>query len=245
MLDAKPLDALEAIVRAGSFELAAQWLCITPSAVSQRIRQLEEQLGQTVLVRSQPVRPTPAGKRLLRHVRQLQLLEAELRHDLAGDVPDAFTTLAVAVNADSLETWFPEAIADCVAQENLLLQLIVDDQDYTHALLKNGDVIGCVTTQAQALTGCQSVCLGRMPYVCVATPAFARRYFADGVSAEALRAAPAILFNLKDSLHLNFTADYGLALNDFPYFTVPAVHALLNVVLAGLGYGLTPRFASG
>lgn len=241
MLDAKPLDALEAIVRAGSFELAAQWLCITPSAVSQRIRQLEEQLGQTVLVRSQPVRPTPAGKRLLRHVRQLQLLEAELRHDLAGDVPDAFTTLAVAVNADSLETWFPEAIADCVAQENLLLQLIVDDQDYTHALLKNGDVIGCVTTQAQALTGCQSVCLGRMPYVCVATPAFARRYFADGVSAETLRAAPAILFNLKDSLHLNFTADYGLALNDFPYFTVPAVHALLNVVLAGLGYGLTPR----
>lgn len=241
MLDAKPLDALEAIVRAGSFELAAQWLCITPSAVSQRIRQLEEHLGQTVLVRSQPVRPTPAGKRLLRHVRQLQLLEAELRHDLAGDVPDAFTTLAVAVNADSLETWFPEAIADCVAQENLLLQLIVDDQDYTHALLKNGDVIGCVTTQAQALTGCQSVCLGRMPYVCVATPAFARRYFADGVSAETLRAAPAILFNLKDSLHLNFTADYGLALNDFPYFTVPAVHALLNVVLAGLGYGLTPR----
>jgi DNA-binding transcriptional LysR family regulator len=169
MLDAKPLDALEAIVRAGSFELAAQWLCITPSAVSQRIRQLEEHLGQTVLVRSQPVRPTPAGKRLLRHVRQLQLLEAELRHDLAGDVPDAFTTLAVAVNAVSLETWFPEAIADCVAQENLLLQLIVDDQDYTHALLKNGDVIGCVTTQAQALTGCQSVCLGRMPYVCVAT----------------------------------------------------------------------------
>ena len=241
MLDAKPLDALEAIVRAGSFELAAQWLCITPSAVSQRIRQLEEQLGQTVLVRSQPVRPTPAGKRLLRHVRQLQLLEAELRHDLAGDVPDAFTTLAVAVNADSLETWFPEAIADCVAQENLLLQLIVDDQDYTHALLKNGDVIGCVTTQAQALTGCQSVCLGRMPYVCVATPAFARRYFAHGVSAETLRAAPAILFNLKDSLHLNFMADYGLALNDFPYFTVPAVHALLNVVLAGLGYGLTPR----
>ena len=65
-------------------------------------------------------------------------------------MPDAFTTLAVAVNADSLETWFPEAIADCVAQENLLLQLIVDDQDYTHALLKNGDVIGCVTTQAQA-----------------------------------------------------------------------------------------------
>lgn len=241
MLDAKPLDALEAIVRAGSFELAAQWLCITPSAVSQRIRQLEEHLGQTVLVRSQPVRPTPAGKRLLRHVRQLQLLEAELRHDLAGDAPDAFTALAVAVNADSLETWFPEAIADCVAQENLLLQLIVDDQDYTHALLKNGDVIGCVTTQAQALTGCQSVCLGRMPYVCVATPAFARRYFAHGVSAETLRAAPAILFNLKDSLHLNFMADYGLALNDFPHFTVPAVHALLNVVLAGLGYGLTPR----
>ena len=78
--------------------------------MSQRIRQLEEQLGQTVLVRSQPVRPTPAGKRLLRHVRQLQLLEAELRHDLAGDVPDAFTTLAVAVNADSLETWFPKRL---------------------------------------------------------------------------------------------------------------------------------------
>lgn len=149
--------------------------------------------------------------------------------------------MSIAVNADSLDTWFIDAVADCAAQEQLLLQLTVDDQDYTHALLKNGDVIGCVTTQAQALTGCQSVCLGRMPYVCVATPAFARRYFADGVSAEALRAAPAILFNLKDSLHLNFMADYGLALNDFPYFTVPAVHALLNVVLAGLGYGLTPR----
>lgn len=242
MLDSKPLMALDAVLQAGSFDKAAQRLCITPSAVSQRIRQLEERIGQTVLIRSQPVRATPAGKRLLRYVRQLGVLEAELLRELSDDdSAPAFTALSIAVNADSLDTWFIDAVADCAAQEQLLLQLTVDDQDYTHALLKNGDVIGCVTSQAQALTGCQSVCLGRMPYACVTTPAFAARYFADGLTPEALRAAPAILFNRKDSLHLNFMAERGIGPADFPQFTVPSIHALLDMIRAGLGYGLTPR----
>ena len=142
MLDYKLLDALQAVLAEGSFEKAARVLCITPSAVSQRIRQLEERFGQMLLVRSTPVRATTAGHRLLRHVRQVGVLEGELESELTEEAGDGWMTLPIAVNADSLASWFLDAVTDVALRERLLMQMTLDDEGHTLTLLKNGDVIG-------------------------------------------------------------------------------------------------------
>ena len=56
MLDYASLFALSTVVREGSFERAARALNVTPSAISQRIRLLEERVGCALVVRAQPVR---------------------------------------------------------------------------------------------------------------------------------------------------------------------------------------------
>src|SRR5215469_17623798 len=106
MLDYASLSALAAVVREGSFERAARALNVTPSAISQRVKQLEERLGSVLIVRGQPCTATNTGRLLCSHVEQVGLLE----HELRGALPklthtgeqDEKATLRVAVNADSL-----------------------------------------------------------------------------------------------------------------------------------------------
>lgn len=252
MLDYKLLDALQAVLAEGSFEKAARVLFITPSAVSQRIRQLEERFGQMLLVRSTPVRATAAGQRLLRHVRQVGVLEGELESELAGGGDEGWLALPIAVNADSMASWFLDAVAGIALRERLLMQMALDDEGHTLKLLKNGDVIGCVTSADTPPTGCKSERLGIMHYRCIATPAFAARHFASGVARDSFVRAPAVIFNRRDTMHLGFLESrYGIGPADFPHSIVPSVPSLLDAVCAGLGYGLTPelqvadRLASG
>ncbi|MDN0074370.1 LysR family transcriptional regulator ArgP [Crenobacter sp. SG2303] len=242
MFDYKLLAALEAVVQEGSFDKAARLLCLTQSAVSQRIRLLEERLGQMLVVRGTPARATAAGHRLLRHVRQVGLLEQELLGELQGDADDDYVALPVGLNNDSLSTWFLDAVGDCVARERLLLQLTVEDEGHTLALLKNGDVIGCVTSTAQAATGCVSHRLGIMRYRCIATAEFAARHFAAGVGPDTLRRSPGIIFNRRDTLHLGtLETRFGIGIAEFPLLIVPSVQSLLDAVERGLGYGICPE----
>src|SRR6185295_8424697 len=126
-LDHDHLSALAAVLREGSFDRAARALHVTPSAVSQRIKQLEEQAGQVLVVRASPCRPTAAGEALYRHAQQVALLEADLAGVLAprpgGGAGPA--TLAVAVNADSLATWFVAVAARCLHAHGVRLEIIV------------------------------------------------------------------------------------------------------------------------
>src|SRR4051794_34409011 len=104
------LSALAAVVREGSFERAARALHVTPSAVSQRMKLLEERVGNLLVARGQPCPAPPAGAVLCRHVEQVSLLEHELGEQLPELAPfvgaSAAPTLRIAVNADSVATWF-------------------------------------------------------------------------------------------------------------------------------------------
>ncbi|MGM8892298.1 ArgP/LysG family DNA-binding transcriptional regulator, partial [Psychrobacter sp. 1Y1] len=153
MFDYAHLKALSIVVSQGGFDKAAKHLFISQSAVSQRIKQLEDKVGQSLLVRTNPVRATETGKRLLRHYAQVQLLESELRSEMDVDDPSLPTIVKIAVNADSLATWFLPALAEVFKRHKWLLELIIDDEAYTHHLLKNGEAVGCVTTSQIALSG--------------------------------------------------------------------------------------------
>lgn len=241
MIDMRQLAALAAVVEECSFERAAQRLHVTQSAISQRIKQLEERFGQTLVVRSTPIQATPVGQKVLKHYRQVSLLEQELLQSLSLQDERGFTRVALGLNADSLETWFPDAVAALVTQQRLLLDLKVDDQDVTHQLLRDGEVIGCITSSPRAMPGCLCVPLGVMAYRCLASPAYLARYFVEGVAGEAFRQAPVAEFSHKDQLQNRYLQQFfGLEPHEYSRHRIPSSQAFCGVIVRGLACGMVP-----
>ena len=243
MLDYAALSALAAVIREGSFERAAQALFVTPSAVSQRIRSLEERVGCALVVRGQPCRATDTGRRLCQHVDRVRLLEQELQGTLPALAPEGVTLVAlpVAVNADSLATWFAPAVAAFAAEAPVLVELAVDDQDHTAAWLRSGAVLAAVTGTARPPAGFNSRPLGAMRYVAAASPACVARHFSQGVGAASLARAPSLVFNTKDDLQARWARRLCHRDVELPRHTVPSTHAFVATALAGMAWGLHPE----
>jgi len=243
LLDYSALSALSAVVREGSFERAAQALFVTPSAVSQRIRSLEERVGCALVVRDQPCRPTETGRRLCRHVDRVRLLEQELQGALPALAPEGLARVAlpIAVNADSLATWFAPVVAAFAADAPVLVELTVDDQDHTATWLRNGAVLAALTGTARPPAGFNSRPLGAMRYVAAASPAYMTRHFAGGVGAGTLARAPSLVFNAKDDLQARWVRRLCHREVELPRHAVPSPHAFVTAALAGMGWGLHPH----
>jgi LysR family transcriptional regulator, chromosome initiation inhibitor len=240
MLDPAQLMALAAVHRRGSFDLAASALHVTPSAVSQRIKALEETIGTLLIRRGQPCIATEAGLRLIRHHDEITLLERTLTTDLRGPASGA-VTLRVAVNADSLATWVIPALA---ATTGFLFDLVIDDQDVSQEWLKRGEVVAAVTGHPGPLQGCDTIPLGSLRYRATASPAYMTQWFADGVTADALRCAPALTFSDKDHLQDDWVARQTTGLirrAAFPYHRMASTHAFVDACLSGLGWALNPE----
>ena len=245
MLDYKLIEALAAVVREGGFDRAAKALFITQSAVSQRIKLLEEQTGRVLLTRGAPPRATVHGREIIKHYLQVRLLENDLleRTDQAAD--RGFTPLAIGINADSLATWFLEVIRPFLIEKKVLLDLRVDDQDQTHRLLKDGEVVGCVSTRNRPVQGCRMDYLGCMKYRMNAAPEFRDAWFPDGLTLEAAERAPALIFNRKDELHHRFLRQYfGRVPASMPIHYVPSSEKFVDLIQAGLAYGMLPDWQS-
>lgn len=236
------LAAFATVLEEASFEGAARRLSLTPSAVSQRIKALEDRLGQVLVVRQAPCRPTPAGERLLRRVRPMQVLEAEALGDFLPEGQDAAPArpLAMAVNDDSLSTWFLTALSQLHTQYGYLFDLRVDDQDHTLDHLRQGAVLGAVTSEAKPLQGCDVHALGAMRYRAIASPDFAAHYFGAGVDAAALALAPMIVFNRKDELQWRFMRRITRARLKPPVHYLPTSTGFVEAAARGLGWCLAP-----
>ncbi|KQR42812.1 LysR family transcriptional regulator ArgP [Acidovorax sp. Leaf160] len=245
--DPAALECLAAIVEEGGFERAAQRLNVTQSAVSQRLRALEAQVGSVLIVRSRPLRPTTAGQLLLKHTKQLRLLRADLERDLQELAPSApgggreDERISIAINADSIATWALDALQGLV-RERLPLEIIADDQDFTQEWLRSGQVLGCVTTLGSALRGCKVVPLGAMRYVAIGAPDLAYRYLPQGLTAYNFRDVPFIAFNRKDDLQAEFVArTFGLKRVALNHLFVPSSEGQVRAVAAGWGVSVVPE----
>jgi LysR family transcriptional regulator (chromosome initiation inhibitor) len=237
MLDYNQIAALAAIHRRGSFDLAAAALSVTPSAISQRLKALEERMGTLLIRRGQPCTATPPGLRLIRHFEEVMLLETALADDLPeGPAP---MTLRIAVNADSLATWVLTALA---ATENMLFDLVIDDQDHSQDWLRRGEVSAAITGHPGPLQGCDTVPLGALRYRATASPGYVAKWLPDGPTRAALARAPALTFSNKDRLQRDWIA--GLlgpgAGCSFPTHRIASSHGFVDAALLGLGWGMNP-----
>jgi len=239
--DREQLETLAAVVAAGTFDAAAARLSVTPSAVSQRIKALEQQLGRVVVVRSKPIRATDAGTALLRLAQQLAALEFEAASELGIAESLAAVSIPLAVNADSMATWLLPALAEVATAQSVVFELHRDDQEYTAELLAAGTVMAAVTSEARAVSGCSVTPLGRMRYHPVASPAFAERWLRDGPTAGALAEAPVVVFDRKDELQSRYLRAVTRKQLAPPTHFVPASADFAVAIELGLGWGMLPK----
>lgn len=246
-----PLDlarTLAVVIDEGTFDAAARRLRLTPSAVSQRVKALEQQLGRVLVVRSRPTRATDAGAAVVRLARQLALLEHDALAEFGLDAaPDRPISIALAVNADSLATWFLPALARVAERHPVVFDLHRDDQDFTAGLLESGTVMGAVTSQATPVAGCLVRPLGVMRYRAVATPAFVERWSIDPSSptaSDALALAPVVDFDRRDDLQRDHLRAQGVDPEGPPRHYVPASNDFATAIKLGLGWGMLPDFQS-
>ncbi|MCF8069005.1 MAG: LysR family transcriptional regulator ArgP [Desulfobacterales bacterium] len=241
MFDYKLIEALAAVTREKGFEKAARALHITQSAVSQRIKLLEDQTGQVLLARTTPPKTTSAGKKLLKHYLKVKQLEDDLADEMHKPAIKSFSSISIGINTDSLETWFPDAVRPFLLEEKVLLDIRVDDQEQTHRMLKDGVVSGCISTMEKPIQGCCISYLGCMNYRMMATPEFAERWFSKGLTIEDISRAPAIMFNRKDELHYKLLRQsLGKVPTLIPTHYVPSVEKFLDFITAGISYGMLP-----
>ncbi|GBQ91439.1 transcriptional regulator [Acetobacter nitrogenifigens DSM 23921 = NBRC 105050] len=243
MLDYPALSAMAAVIREGGFERAAERLRITPSAVSQRVRSLEEKLGAVTIVRGKPCAPTELGALLCAHLDKVRLME----NDLAAQLPlgavalsESAVTLGIAVNADSLATWFPDALARFTASTSVLVDLKLDDEAHTAQRLRSGEVLAAVTADPDPVQGCQITQLGALRYVACASPAFAARYFPNGVTPTALAEAPVLRFDRRDALLTRWMRAACGGEPSAPTHWAPSTAAFVDLAMIGVAWSLNP-----
>ncbi len=242
-IDHAQLRALAAVIREGSFERATLALNVTASAVSQRIKALEERVGKLLVRRTTPTEATAEGQVLVRLAEQTALLERDAFERIGlsdADLPRA--SIPVAVNHDSMETWFPEAALAFARLGSTTLDLHTEDQDHTAALLRQGAVLGAVTTLSEPVQGCQIHALGSMRYAATCTPEFHARHFARGVTAQALAQAPVLVFNRKDDLQARYAQRLTGSQQPLqaPTWWIPSTRAFVHANLGGLGWTMNP-----
>ncbi|MCK8677777.1 LysR family transcriptional regulator ArgP [Streptomyces lichenis] len=245
-MDELPLDqvrTLLAVVDEGTFDAAAAALHVTPSAVSQRVKALEQRTGRVLLMRTKPVRPTASGAVVVRYARQLARLERDAREELGIDDGQGPARLPIAVNADSLATWFLPVLTRVGQDPPVCFELHREDEAHTTALLREGQVMAAVTSSPEPVAGCTVRRLGLFRYLPVAGPALKARH-PDGAAVETLvREAPVIVFDRRDDLQDAFVRSLagGAAQASRVRHQVPTSEGFLYAVAAGLGWGLVPE----
>ncbi|MDC7124948.1 MAG: LysR family transcriptional regulator ArgP [Spirochaetales bacterium] len=215
MLEYRYLEALAAVVEQEGFERAGDYLHITQSAVTQRIRQLEELAGQILLIRSQPPVPTEAGLLLLEHFRKVRVLEQEFEARSSLTASKQKPVITLAVNADSLATWFSAVVGRYFSLARGNLDIKSADQDVTHEMMVDGIAMGCISSISTAFRGCRKNLLGNMVYRFVSTRSFAERYFSDGVDEKSYNEAPKLNFNKDDQLLENWAGQFFKNCNSY------------------------------
>lgn len=238
------LRTFKVVVESGTLENAARELNVTPSAISQRLKSLEKQVGSVLFIRSRPIRATASGNVLLRLARETELLTAEAHQQLGlhDQKAERFepSKICISVNADSLASWFTPVFHGLAQTDHIVCEILRHDEAHSTELLRSGQVMGAVTTKSTPVQGCISVPLGVMTYRAMATPAFIEKWLPGKNPEQEFVQAPMVNFDRNDDLQLEMRRRI-LGRNSEPapieHF-VPDSGQYVQAVRASMGWGM-------
>ncbi|MDQ0632169.1 LysR family transcriptional regulator (chromosome initiation inhibitor) [Arthrobacter pascens] len=240
-LQFEQLRTFAAVMEEGTLEAAARKLVVTPSAISQRLKAMEDAAGQILLQRTNPVRPTPAGEAVLRFARQVRQLEWDAMRELGDSGSGPAAPIPLVVNADSLSTWFLPALASLPPELGACFELHREDEQHSTQLLRTGTVMAAVTATPEPVQGCSVEPLGVLRYRAVASPGYMRRWWPDGPDLREGSLAPVIDFDRKDDLQEGFFRKLTGAGISAPRNFVPSSAEFAQAIRLALGWGLLPE----
>ncbi|WP_081314817.1 LysR family transcriptional regulator ArgP [Rhodococcus pyridinivorans] len=240
-LDFAQLRTFATVLDEGTFEGAAAVLRVTPSAVSQRIKSLEQHVGQVLLRRTRPVSATAAGEVVMRLARQVARLEQDASEELGlGADTGSYATIPLVVNADSMSTWLLRALARMPVRYRALFELHREDEFHSTDLLRDGTAMAAVTSVPEPVQGCTSEKLGAMRYHAMASVDFAERWFPEGMTPAELREAPMLTFDRKDDMQDRFVRKRTRRRLNPPRNYVPGALEFVEAARLGLGWAMLP-----
>ena len=234
------LRALEAVATFGGFKRAADQLGVTQSAISQRINLLENKYGSPLVIRSSPPTLTALGRKLLNHLYSVRELEKQLVNDLGGSTSGNVRSIILGVNADSLATWFFDAISPLVKEYSFKLEVLIENEHLTHRLIEKGEVSGCISSERYPGPGCDTLKLGSMRYVGVCSREFYDHHFLKKDLKTAFSSAPAVYFDRSDWIHSQFFKNELKHGSIYPIHFIPSSEGFVEGIIRGLGYGVAP-----
>lgn len=244
MLDHAHLVALLTVERERSFIRAADRLGLSKSAVSQRVRLLEQRVGTVLVRRTRPVEMTGSGSRMCRYAETVEQMESDLLRSFsirAMENASDVAKLRVLVDADSLATWFLDVLEEEAATDDpRLFDLSVADQDLSLAAMREGHALTAISSHSEPVQGYRSRTLGTQVYLAVASPAFIERHLADGTSLASLRMAPCICRSVHDSLHNQWMSEVFGETVGVPTHVVSCVQTGLQACRSGAGWFMAP-----
>lgn len=235
------LRTFAAVMEEGTLEAAARSLCVTPSAISQRLKAMEDAAGQILLQRTSPVRPTSAGEAVLRFARQLRQLDWDVRQELGASGAPPGSPIPLVVNADSLSTWFLPALASLPPDLGACFELRREDEQHSTQLLRTGAVMAAVTATPEPVQGCSVEPLGSLRYRAVAARRYVQRWWPNGAELVVGSLMPVVDFDRKDDLQAGFFRSVTGADLAAPRHYVPSSGEFAQAIRLGLGWGLLPE----
>ncbi len=239
-MDYKAIECLRQVVESQGFEKAGDVLGLTQSAVSQKIKRLEQSYNSVLLIREKPLRLTDLGKKLNMHFIKVQLMEQALVKEAYGE--QGLQCLPIAINNDSLATWFIDVITGFAQGRHIRLQCKVADQSLTRELLKKGEVVAAISDVGASVTGGQSVYLGAMDYILVASPEFIQRYLHEGFVETDILNVPTLMFDENDQLWANYQKQVLLLQSRVKYcHWLPSSQGFVQMLLSHSVCALVPR----
>lgn len=242
MLDYQSVACFCHVVRFQSFEKAAQHLHLTQSAVSQRIKRLEEQCGGPLLIRARPIVVTALGEQVFAHANKVSLLEEGLFDHIKG--AQGSQPLSIAVNNDTLATWFSDVVSEFSREDKTRLHIRAADQGQTRERLQRGEVVACLSQIGSPVSGGESLFLGNMHYELFATPEFIEnvlRCDRCNVSVKSVAQAPSLIYDEHDDLWAQYAIENLQMKADTRHsHWYPSSHGFVSMVLGGTVCALLP-----
>ncbi len=244
MFDYAHLEALLAVEREGTFEGAARFLGITASAVSQRVKLLEERIGAVVINRQSPIKPTDIGIELCRHAELVSILEDKIIKEndwIAIQEDHRKPVIKIVVNDDSISSWFMDVFKAEASKETMyMFEVSIADQDYSIDEMKFGSVLAAISINKVPVQGFTSHYLGMHVYRATASPAYMERYFPNGVTQEGLNKAPALRYSAQDDLQQQWIKE-ALGENVLhDTYILPSSPGFVRACLDGVAWGMNP-----
>lgn len=237
-IDYKLIRLLDLVIKEQGFEKAASKLNITQSAVSQRIKSLENDFGELLVTRTLPPKPTELGKKLLKLLYHVNLMEQDIFDNGGVNIE----TIPLAINADSLATWFLPSIQSVLDDANLRLDIRIDDETRTLDHLISGNAVGAISTYNKPIINGKCDYIGSLDYILAGTEEFAKKYFPKGVTKESLLKAPVVSFcqNI-DQHHIFLQQHFEIIPGNLVSHIVPSSEAYIKMILQSSACCMIPK----